>query len=168
MPGRAAGQDGDVPLFHHIVAEVSSPVPRGNHPHHHPEARHDPPAQTVLHLCGPQAAEKPQLCNHSVPQVDSEALNASSTVQEGILTIPPTDATARHKQQQHWDRIYRVCNLAGSQRSILHTAASRRLGYCNIARGPWVEVPEEIHIGAHRMSMEQKLTTDFELQQKFI
>lgn len=96
MPGRAAGQDGDVPLFHHLVAEVSSAVPRGNHSHHRPQARHDPPAQTVLHLRRPQAPEEPHLCNHSFPQV---GLGALRTVREGIFTFPPADATARIRRE---------------------------------------------------------------------
>lgn len=84
VPGRAAGPDGDVPLLHHFVAEVSSAVPRGDHSHHRPEARHDPPAQTVLHLRRPQAPEEPHLCHHSLPQV---GLGALRTVREGIFYI---------------------------------------------------------------------------------
>lgn len=58
MPGRTAGQDGDVPLFYHFVTKVSSPVPSRNRSHRHSQTWHDPAAQTVLHLCRPEAAEK--------------------------------------------------------------------------------------------------------------
>lgn len=57
LPGWTAGQNGDVPLFHHVDAEVSSSVPSRNCPNCDSQTRHDLTAQALLHLCDPQATE---------------------------------------------------------------------------------------------------------------
>lgn len=73
MPGRTASQDGDVPLFYHFVAEVSSSVPSRIHSHCHSQTGHDLTAQTLLHLCCQKAAEKSLLWRHSLTQVGMQA-----------------------------------------------------------------------------------------------
>lgn len=83
LPGRTAGQDGDVPLFHHFVAELSSSVPSRNCSHCDSQTRHDFAAQTLLHLRRPQAAEISLLC--TAPQVAKQFCVASSVVQDRIL-----------------------------------------------------------------------------------
>lgn len=119
MSRRAAGQDGDVPLFHHSAAEVPPPVPSGNHSHCGPKAGHDSPTQSVLHLRGPQAAQGPRLCRISVPQVGSKAAHASSAVRDRLFfffsTIPPADATARRRRVASLG----TWKIAGGQSSIL-------------------------------------------------
>lgn len=74
MSGRTAGQDGDVPLFHHFDAEVSSAVPSRIRSLCHSQTRHDFTAQTLLHLCCPQAAEKFLLWRHYLSQVGKQHL----------------------------------------------------------------------------------------------
>lgn len=131
VSGRAAGPDGDVPLFHHFAAEVSSPVPSGIHSHRGPEAGHDPPTQTVLHLCGSQAAQEPQLCGHSFQQVGSKALKASSTVWDRLFFLHIHPLTQRVAAFQILINGYGAPQVG--KLAFYKWTNCRLFGYCDIA-----------------------------------
>lgn len=108
VPGGAARPHGDVPLFHHSAAEVPPSLPPGNRPHSHSQTRHDPAAQTLLHLRSPQAAEESLFGSCFLSQVAHRAIVCSlNCPSQNLLFCTECILTRQVHQNYSW------CHVAG-------------------------------------------------------